>query len=114
MDNLASHKTEAVRETIEAAGAELRFLPPYSPHFNPIENASAKLEALLRKVAARTCDALRSAIADVPAWSEAAGLLLRPEGMAGAGALKSLMVAPLPTSCTLSIQTNSKGLSMRR
>jgi transposase len=58
MDNLASHKTEAVREAIETAGAELRFLPPYSPDFNPIENAFAKLKALLRKVAARTRDAL--------------------------------------------------------
>jgi transposase len=64
MDNLASHKTPAVREAIEAAGAELRFLPPYSPDFNPIENAFAKLKALLRKVAARTRDALWSAVAD--------------------------------------------------
>ena len=39
MDNLGSHKGATVRETIEAAGAELRFLPPYSPDFNPIENA---------------------------------------------------------------------------
>ncbi len=64
MDNLASHKTPAVREAIETAGAELRFLPPYSPDFNPIENAFAKLKALLRKVAARTRDALWSAVAD--------------------------------------------------
>jgi len=64
MDNLASHKTEAVREAIEAAGAELRFLPPYSPDFNPIENAFAKLKALLRKAAARTRDALWSAVAE--------------------------------------------------
>jgi transposase len=41
-----------VREAIEAAGAELRFLPPYSPDFNPIENAFAKLKELLRKVVA--------------------------------------------------------------
>ena len=64
MDNLASHKTDAVRQAIEAAGAELRFLPPYSPDFNPIENAFAKLKALLRKVAARTRDSLWSAVAD--------------------------------------------------
>lgn len=64
MDNLASHKTPAVREAIEAAGAELRFLPPYSPDFNPIENAFAKLKALLRKVAARTRDTLWNAVAD--------------------------------------------------
>ncbi|MET4701402.1 transposase [Constrictibacter sp. MBR-5] len=52
MDNLGSHKSVAVREAIEAAGAELRFLPPYSPDFNPIENAFAKLKELLRKVVA--------------------------------------------------------------
>jgi transposase len=49
---------------IEAAGAELRFLPPYSPDFNPIENAFSKLKALLRKAAARTRDALWTAVAD--------------------------------------------------
>ena len=63
MDNLGSHKGIAVREAIEAAGAELRFLPPYSPDFNPIENAFAKLKALLRKVAARTRDTLWAAVA---------------------------------------------------
>lgn len=47
---------------IEAAGAELRYLPPYSPDFNPIENAFAKLKALLRKAAERTVDGLWSAI----------------------------------------------------
>lgn len=62
MDNLGSHKGAAVRQAIEAAGAELRFLPPYSPDFNPIENAFAKLKALLRKAAARTRDALWSAV----------------------------------------------------
>ena len=54
MDNLSSHKGPKVRTLIEAAGAELLFLPPYSPHFNPIENAFAKLKALLRKAAERT------------------------------------------------------------
>ncbi len=63
MDNLGSHKGTAVREAIEAAGAELRFLPPYSPDFNPIENAFSKLKALLRKAAARTRDALWDAVA---------------------------------------------------
>lgn len=62
MDNLASHKGPRVRALIEVAGAELRHLPPYSPDFNPIENAFAKLKALLRKEAARTVDALWSAI----------------------------------------------------
>ena len=62
MDNLSSHKGPRVRELIEAAGASLRYLPPYSPDFNPIENAFAKLKALLRKTAARTVDALWDAI----------------------------------------------------
>ena len=64
MDNLGSHKGAAVREAIEATGAELRFLPPYSPDFNPIENAFPKLKALLRKAAARTGNALWTAVAD--------------------------------------------------
>ena len=51
MDNLSSHKGLAVRHAIEAAGASLLFLPPYSPDFNPIENAFAKLKALLRAAA---------------------------------------------------------------
>ena len=58
MDILSSHKSPAVRMAIEAAGAALRFLPPYSPDFNPIENALAKLKALLRKAAERTVDGL--------------------------------------------------------
>ena len=53
-----------MRELIEAAGAKLRYLPPYSPDFNPIENAFAKLKALLRKAAERTVDGLWSAIGD--------------------------------------------------
>ena len=62
MDNLSSHKGPRVREMIEAAGAELRYLPPYSPDFNPIEMAFSKLKALLRKAAERTVGALWSAI----------------------------------------------------
>ena len=58
MDNLSSHKGMQTRELIEAAGAMLMFLPPYSPNFNPIENAFAKLKAMLRKAAERTVDAL--------------------------------------------------------
>ena len=58
MDNLSSHKGPAVRRAIEAAGANLLYLPPYSPDFNPIENAFAKLKALLRKAAERTIGAL--------------------------------------------------------
>jgi transposase len=64
MDNLSSHKVDGIREAIEAAGAELRYLPPYSPDLNPIEQFFAKLKALLRKAAARTIDALVAAIAD--------------------------------------------------
>lgn len=62
MDNLPAHRRAGVRDAIEAAGARLRFLPPYSPDFNPIENAFAKLKAILRKVAARTINDLWSAI----------------------------------------------------
>ena len=64
MDNLASHKVAGIRKAIEAAGAELRYLPPYSPDFNPIEQFFAKLKALLRKAAARTVNALIAAIAN--------------------------------------------------
>jgi transposase len=65
MDNLSSHKRVAIRERIEAAGASLRFLPPYSPDFNPIEKAFAKLKALLRKAAERTVDALWNRIGHI-------------------------------------------------
>lgn len=58
MDNLGSHKGAGVRKAIEAAGATLLYLPPYSPDFNPIEKAFSKLKALLRKAAERTVDAL--------------------------------------------------------
>lgn len=54
LDNLSSHKRPAAREMIEAAGARMLFLPPYSPDFNPIEKAFSKLKALLRKAAERT------------------------------------------------------------
>ena len=62
MDNLASHKGARTRALIEAAGAQLLFLPPYSPDFNPIEYAFAKLKGLLRKAAQRTVDGLWDAI----------------------------------------------------
>jgi transposase len=58
MDNLPAHKAAGVRDAIEAAGARLLFLPPYSPDFNPIENAFAKLKALLRAKAERTITTL--------------------------------------------------------
>ena len=62
MDNLSSHKGPQVRAMIEVAGARLFYLPPYSPDFNPIENAFSKLKALLRKTAARTIPSLWAAI----------------------------------------------------
>ena len=58
MDNLAAHKVAGVRQAIEACGATLLYLPPYSPDLNPIENAFAKLKGLLRKAAERTREAL--------------------------------------------------------
>jgi len=54
MDNLPGHKGPRVEEMIKAAGAELRYLPPYSPDMNPIEKAFSKLKAHLRKIAERT------------------------------------------------------------
>ena len=62
MDNLGSHKVAGVREAIEACGASLIYLPPYSPDLNPIEQAFAKLKSLLRKEAARSVDTLWTAI----------------------------------------------------
>lgn len=65
-DNLPSHKGAGVRKAIESIGAELRFLPPYSPDLNPIEKLFAKLKTLLKKAAHRTVEAL---------WNEIGSLL---------------------------------------
>ncbi len=62
LDNLSSHKVAGVREAVEARGASLLYLPPYSPDLNPIEQAFAKLKALLRKAAARTVEEWWNAI----------------------------------------------------
>jgi transposase len=62
MDNLGSHKGAGVGAAIEAAGASLLYLPPYSPDFNPIEQAFAKLKAALRAAAERSLDGLWAAI----------------------------------------------------
>ena len=62
-DNLSAHKVQGVRSAIEATGATLLYLPPYSPDLNPIELLFAKLKALLRKAAGRTRDALWDTIA---------------------------------------------------
>jgi len=72
MDNLSSHKGPTVRALIEAAGARLLFLPPYSPDFNPIENAFAKLKALLRAAAQRTVKGLWQSVGDlIPTFTPA-------------------------------------------
>jgi transposase len=72
LDNLSAHKVKGVREAIERAGAHLRYLPPYSPDLNPIENAFSKLKAILRKAAARTLEGLIAAIAAaLPAFTPA-------------------------------------------
>lgn len=87
MDNLSAHKAQAVREAIEAKGARLMLLPPYSPDFNPIEKMWSKVKALLRKAAARTREALQQAIAealravaaaDVLGWFISCGYSLSP------------------------------------
>lgn len=65
MDNLPAHKNDAVQAMIEAAGAQLRYLPPYSPDLNPIEIAFAKLKAHLRKAAERSVPALWDRIGSI-------------------------------------------------
>ena len=65
MDNLSSHKVAGVRERIEHAGAELLYLPPYSPDLNPIEKAWSKLKQGLRATQARTVEALHDAVANL-------------------------------------------------
>ena len=62
LDNLPAHKVAGVREAVRATGASLLYLPPYSPDLNPIEQAFAKLKALLRKAAARTRETLWTTI----------------------------------------------------
>ena len=62
MDNLSAHKGERVRALVEERGAELLYLPPYSPDLNPIEEAFAKIKNLLRKAEARTREALVEAM----------------------------------------------------
>lgn len=62
MDNLPAHKVAGVRDEIEAAGASLLYLPPYSPDFNPIKMLFAKLKTLLRKAAERTIASLWATI----------------------------------------------------
>jgi transposase len=63
LDNLATHKVAGVREAIERAGAQLLYLPPYSPDFNPIENLWSKVKQILRRLAPRTAEELLQAAA---------------------------------------------------
>jgi transposase len=65
MDNLGSHKSQAVRQAIRAAGAHLLFLPPYSPDLNPIEQAFSKLKHWMREAGARTRDTLWRAVGTI-------------------------------------------------
>ena len=62
MDNLSAHKGGRVKEIVEASGCELLYLPPYSPDFNPIEQAFSKIKGLLRRAEARTREALIEAM----------------------------------------------------
>ena len=62
MDNLAAHKTPAVRALLDASGFAYRYLPSYSPDLNPIEQAWAKVKGKLRQAAARTANALHTAL----------------------------------------------------
>lgn len=82
MDNLRSHKVSGVAEIVESTGATVLYLPPYSPDFNPIEQMWSKIKAFLRKVKARTVDALLGAIplafdtvsnSDISGWFKHAG-----------------------------------------
>jgi transposase len=82
MDNLGAHRPERIRELIEARGAELLFVPSYSPDLNPIEQAFSKIKNVLRKLAARTREALLGAMeealsaitpSDAAGWFEHCG-----------------------------------------
>ncbi|OWK26155.1 transposase [Rhizobium yanglingense] len=70
MANLPAHKAEGVKQAIEGAGCQLLFLPPYSPDFNPIENAFSKLKALLRARPERFVDALWSTVGEIASLVE--------------------------------------------
>jgi transposase len=82
MDNLAAHKRPATLAAIRAVGADILFLPPYSPEYNPIEKAWSKLKDLLRRLSTLTRDSFDAAVvtamdaitcADIDAWTRFAG-----------------------------------------
>lgn len=84
LDNLATHKRPAVVKAIRAAGADVLFLPPYSPEYNPIEKAWAKLKEMIRRAATLTREAFDRAVAaamhgisleDISAWARYAGYM---------------------------------------
>ncbi len=86
LDNLSVHKSERVRQLIQARGCRLLYLPSYSPDLNPIEQAFSKLKAILRRVQARTIEALQTALAyalaaitthDARAWFRYCGYLVQ-------------------------------------
>jgi transposase len=90
LDRLGAHRTEKVRELIESAGADLVFVPSYSPDHNPIEEAFSKIKQLVRKVGARTREALVEAIAqalaavtleDVAGWFSHVGYEARDHSL---------------------------------
>jgi transposase len=64
MDNVSTHKVAGVRKTIEARGASVLYLPPYSPDFDPIEMSFSKIKSILERIAARTADALGAAVGE--------------------------------------------------
>lgn len=85
MDNLSAHKGKAVLQAIEQAGASVLFLPPYSPEFNPIEKAWAKIKDFIRRLPTLTRDAFDSAVAaaldaitfaDIHGWTTFSGYKL--------------------------------------
>ena len=87
LDNLSAHKAAEVRDAVEAVGCRVLFVPPYSPEYNAIEKAWSKLKAALRRIGARTQDALEVAITDAAAtitasdaahWIRGAGYVLAP------------------------------------
>jgi transposase len=89
MDNLSPHKHAVIRSLIEARGATVEFLPPYSPDLNPIEKCWSKVKACLRKIKARTFDELLTALAqalrsvsaqDAAAWFAHCGYASKPSG----------------------------------
>jgi transposase len=78
MDNLGAHRPQKIRELIEARGAELVFVPSYSPDLNPIEQAFSKIKNILRKLGARTHEALLEAMEE--ALCKVSPLLMSPDG----------------------------------